>query len=73
MNTVFVSLFSTDWSHFHNSVFYVNRYGTDTLFTQRLNIFIYGWLFSSLSWVTLLFKFVQDLPQVEAKGAERNF
>ena len=43
------------------------------LFTQRLNIFRYGWLFSSLSWVTLLFKFVQDLTQVEVNGAERNF
>ena len=69
----FKILSRTDLSHFHNSVFYVNRYGTDTLFTQSLNIFMYGWLFSSLSWVTLLFKFVQDLPQVEAKWAECTF
>ena len=62
----------TDLSHFHNSVFYVNRYGTDT-FTQRLNIFMYGWLFSSLSWVTLLFKFVQDFTPRRMPGHIREF
>ena len=54
IDTVFLSLevlSSTDLSYFIIlSSTLTEWYGTDTLFTQSLTIFIYGWLFSSLSW-----------------------